>query len=499
MYKLKHHSSMMYIFDNCNGNIYGTCVTIEHSHVIIKNSKYLHTMKIKVIVYSNKIYHNKNCYNMSMDINISIHCLDVGLFELTRYSSIIAINNNNLNNYDTMFGKIYSRQILCSNNSLLTVNISFGLIELRLGNINIVNSNILVTRNITRYTNTFETHSEVVKSIGLYSIFITYMKLIIYPPESLFYGVNVLILSIVMMVTSHTISEFSKFIDTYSDNGALMASISNDISNSNLSIVVQYVILRYLFTRIRNTYDTNFDGTSNYFIGENYHILTGYFSYDRDGANDGFIWDDYHMNTDNDYENSGWRAAQPYDENNENDVDSSILLLVQEIEELERVNQNCCYKCCYCNYKYCQHCNKYCVNLKAFYYLVLNLIFGSIFMVLNHILAYFNPHDDTNIIKLLNIVDYLQSDNSIINVLIYKKPWNKNCCDLINCDRIFKWCLIYNCIIALSVQDLITMSIVSIIIGLILFFRVNENMCCFSNLIKKKKKKITIKLYILYW
>ena len=331
MYRLKHDSSMMYIFDNCDGNIYGTYVRIKQSHGVIKYSKYLHMMKIQVIVHFNKINHkfpinphNENSYNMSMDINISIHCLDVGLFEHTRYSGIIAINNNNLNNYDTMFGEIYSRQILYTNNLLLSVKISFGLIELILGNINIINLNILVTRN---------------------------------------------------------------------------------------------------------------------------------------GANDGFIWDDYHMNTDNDYKNSGWYDAQPYDENNENDVNSSrLLLLVQEIEELERENQNCCYKSCYCNHKYCQYCcqdqhsNKYCVNLKTFYYLVLNLIFGSNFMVLNHVLAHFNRHDDTNIIKLLNIVEFFFY-NQVINVIMSEILWNKNYCDVINCDRIFKWCLIYNCIIALPVQN----------------------------------------------
>ena len=74
-----------------------------------------------------------------------------------------------------------------------------------------------------------------------------------------------------------------------------------------------------------------------------------------------------------------------------NDIHTSMLLAsAQEIKEQERQNQNCPWACCYCNGIWCphcrknQHCDEYCVNLKIFYYLVLDSIFGSVFMAMNH-------------------------------------------------------------------------------------------------------------------
>ena len=266
-------------------------------HVMTEPSKFgdgdeaLEIFKLKIQgLYNSKIYFNiinhkfqidtynsnSNNSSYSMDINVLNH-----YFEHTSHSCIIAINQNNVNNYGTMFGEIYLRQILYVNNdSSLNSSILIRSIVSVLFDINISNLNIFITRHDTK------TLSVGMKSDNLHLTSNWHIKLIIYASKSSSYGNNFIFSKIFMNNMPKLISKSLKRYDnmTHSNNsepiaaGAVNLFKIMNILNTNLDISYLLIIAQCVIL-IRNSYNINFNSTGNYFIGgNNNNTSTGYFN-----------------------------------------------------------------------------------------------------------------------------------------------------------------------------------------------------------------------------
>ena len=93
--------------------------------------------------------------------------------------------------------------------------------------------------------------------------------------------------------------------------------LNTNPNNSDSLILTQLIILCHSFSKIRDTYDIVFDMTGDYFIDNNINIFSGYSCNNViNGCNDEFIWNNYHLNDNNHYEDWDWCATQLYDGDN---------------------------------------------------------------------------------------------------------------------------------------------------------------------------------------
>ena len=204
-----------------------------------------------------KAANSNNNFNLSTDMNTLVFCFDIGLllFKNTSYSGISSIDNNKLNICDSLFNRI--TQIFFIN--YLSFNLSIiGLIVSILQNIDISNSNIFNTENNTKYTDNPKIHSVGIMSKDSCSIDNAYLKLIINPPESLFYD-NVFISKNFINNTANSISKSLKLINsiTYSDQSAAITHIvcnsfettvilTVNLYNSHLLTITKYLQQRII-------------------------------------------------------------------------------------------------------------------------------------------------------------------------------------------------------------------------------------------------------------
>ena len=135
-------------------------------------------------------------YRQLMDINRLILRFDIGvLLEYMGHSGNDSMNNNELNNCDTMFGKMV--QTLHGNYLLFNLSILTGLIVLFLYNGVVSSSNIFISGKATKYTDKLEIYSVVMISKDLFLIYNMCKKLFSYSPEYLFHDESASITHIV--------------------------------------------------------------------------------------------------------------------------------------------------------------------------------------------------------------------------------------------------------------------------------------------------------------
>ena len=112
---------------------------------------------------------------LKLDYHLNIQAI-VALFN---------IYNNKHNNYGTIIGERYFRQIVHANNLLFNSTILLGLIVSIFYILNVSNSSTFITGDRKKYTDKININSGVKRF--MFNIQYVY-KLIIYSPESLFYG-----------------------------------------------------------------------------------------------------------------------------------------------------------------------------------------------------------------------------------------------------------------------------------------------------------------------
>ena len=204
-----------------------------------------------------KAANSNNNSNLSMDINTLVFCFDIGLllFKYTSHSGISSIGNNKLNICDSMFDRITQTFFI----NYLSFNLSIiGLIVSILQNIYISSSNIFNTENNTSFTDILKIHSVGIMSKDSHSINNANLKLIINPPESLFYD-NVFISKNFINNTANSIFKSLKLINniTYSDKSATITHIvcnsfettvilTVNLYNSHLLTITKYLQQRII-------------------------------------------------------------------------------------------------------------------------------------------------------------------------------------------------------------------------------------------------------------